>query len=68
MNSSRHLTEKQQVQLALIHVDADLQHLAASCPQSRSMVDRIRCAVGNIVFLVDGVNIVELCSWGGFEN
>jgi hypothetical protein len=58
-------TQKQRIQLELIGVDGDLQQLAVSCPQSRSMINAIRCAVGNIVFLVDGVDIVEFCTWGG---
>lgn len=61
-------TQKQRIQLELIGVDGDLQQLAVSCPQSRSMVGRIRCSIGNIVFLVDGVDIVEFCTFGGLEN
>jgi hypothetical protein len=53
------LTQKERIQLEIIDVDHDLQQLARRDPATRSMVDRIRDALANIVFLVDDVDVRE---------
>lgn len=56
------LTQKQRIQLEIIDIDYDLNQIALRHPESHSLIHRIRDALANYVFLVDGTDIREFCA------
>jgi hypothetical protein len=55
------LNRRQVIQLQLIECDENLQRLARAEPDSVYMVDKIRSCIGDLVFLLNDVDIRKFC-------
>jgi hypothetical protein len=62
------LNRRQVIQLQLIDVDESLQRLARAEPKSVYKIDRIRSAIGDLVFLLNDVDLKKFCGLRRIEN